>query len=104
MRLSVTVDVLRVESHDLGTSHTGELCRHGIATEGNGSNRGRATQDRNLARGDRGVEGEDSVVSAGFTIFHSRLPAERHTDVEASGGAMSQSGGGAHQVHDASAS
>ena len=41
MRLSVTVDVLRMQSHNLCSGNTGELCRHAVATECNWSDRGR---------------------------------------------------------------
>ena len=41
MRLSIAVDVLRMQSHNLGSGNTGELCRHAVATECNGSYRGR---------------------------------------------------------------
>ena len=42
MRLSITVDILRMESYNLCAGHPGELCGHAVAAEGNGSYRGRA--------------------------------------------------------------
>ena len=70
MRLTIAVDVLHMESYNLGRCNARKLCRHAVATKGNGSYRGRAANDCNLARCDRGVEGKDRVVGRGATTFH----------------------------------
>ncbi len=69
MRLPIAIDVLCMESYNLGRRHPGELCRHAIATEGNGSDRGAAV-GRNFTRCDRGVEGKDGIVGRSATTFH----------------------------------
>src|SRR4030095_3224292 len=45
MGLPIAVDVLRMESYDLGRRNARELCGHAVATECNGSHRGRAAND-----------------------------------------------------------
>src|SRR5438876_1091118 len=90
MRLSIAIDVLCVESHNLSTGHTCKLCRHAVTAEGNGSYRSRAADDSNLARCYRGIEGKDGVVSGSATTFYPGSTGQWHVHVEGSGGTMSQ--------------
>ena len=70
MRLTIAVDVLHMESYNLGRRNARKLCRHAVATKGNGSYRGRAARDRNLARCNRPIKGKDGVVGRGAATFH----------------------------------
>ena len=67
---AVTVDVLHMQRDYFGTRDTSQLRRHAVTTEGDRTNGGSATKNRNLTRGDRRVEREDSVVSARASIFY----------------------------------
>src|SRR5437764_15205595 len=49
VRLSISIDILRTESYNLGRRNSRQLCRHAIPSEGNGSYRGRAAHDLNLS-------------------------------------------------------
>src|SRR5712691_10247755 len=92
-----------MQSHHLGGSHSGELRRHGIATEGDRSDSGRAAENGDLPGGNRRVKGKGGVVGCAATIFHARGAGERHVHSEGASGPMSKDGSSADQVGSATA-
>src|SRR4030095_8942708 len=103
MRQSIPVDVLRMQKDGLHIGYTRGIRSHFGTAEGNCADRGRATRKGHRSGSHWNIEGEDSGVVAGDTIFNSRWADERHVDVEGTGSSLGHTRGRADQIGSARA-